>query len=149
MPASLPGGGAEDAYWKIYWRSYDASGQPQHLAITYHNLTDSWYLTIPREWDGHFTVRQDNTSTTEHATTFYSATDGRVEEELLTIYTLTGSDRESQAMRDGRTILRRQPTTVYAVRYGPEYDHWRYAIAAEDLAERFNVIVAQWSVSGN
>ena len=149
MPASLPGGGAEDAYWKIYWRSYDASGQPQHQAITYHNLTDSWYLTIPREWDGHFTVRQDNTSTTEHATTFYSATDGRVEEELLTIYTLTGSDRESQAMRDGRTILRRQPTTVYAVRYGPEYDHWRYAIAAEDLAERFNVIVAQWSVSGN
>ena len=67
----------------------------------------------------------------------------------MTIYTLTGSDRESQAMRDGRTILRRQPTTVYAVRYGPEYDHWRYAIAAEDLAERFNVIVAQWSVSGN
>ena len=57
--------------------------------------------------------------------------------------------KDKLMMKGFCTILRRQPTTVYAVRYGPEYDHWRYAIAAEDLAERFNVIVAQWSVSGN
>ena len=149
MPASLPGEGADDAYWKIYWRSYDAAGRPQHQAITYHNLTDSWYLTIPEEWDGHFTVRQDNTSTTEHATTFYSTTGDRVEEELLTIYTLTGPDRETQAVKNGRTILRRQPTTVYAVRFGDGYDQWRYAIDEGSLAERFSAIVTQWSVSGN
>lgn len=149
MPASLPGEGADDAYWKIYWRSYDVSGKPEHQAITYHNLTDSWYLTIPEEWDGHFTVRQDNTSTTEHATTFYSTTGDRIEDELLTIYTLTGTDREAQAVKNGRTILRRQPTTVYAVRFSEEYDQWRYAIDENGLAERFSAIVTQWNMSGN
>ena len=149
MPAGLPGEGGEEAYWKIYWRSYTVSGEPQHQAITYHNLTDSWYLTVPEEWDGHFTVRQDNTSTTEHATTFYSTTGDTVEEELLTIYTLTGTDREAQAVKNGRTILRRQPTTVYAVRFAPGYSQWRYAIGESDLTERFSAIVTQWNMEDN
>ena len=52
-------------------------------------------------------------------------------------------------MKNGRTILRRQPTTVYAVRFGDGYDQWRYAIDEGSLAERFSAIVTQWSVSGN
>lgn len=148
MPAALPGEG-DESYWKIYWRSYDAGGQPEHQAITYHNLTDNWYLLIPEEWDGHFTVRQDNTSNTEHATTFYSVSGERVEEALLTIYTLTGSDRETQAMKGGTTILRRQPTTVYAVRFAPGYEQWRYAIDQSSFTERFSAIVTQWSIGEN
>lgn len=149
MPAALPGEGGDESYWKIYWRSYDASGTPEHQAITYHNLTDSWYLLVPEEWDGHFTVRQDNTSNTEHATTFYSVSGDRIEDELLTVYTLTGSDRESQAMKNGKTILRRQPTTVYAVRFAPGYDQWRYAIDESSFTERFSAIVTQWNMGEN
>lgn len=145
MPAALPSYSPEEAYWKIYWRSYDAAGKPDDEAVTYHNLTDSWYLLIPEEWDGHFTVTQDNTSNVEHSTTFYSVANGRIEEELLTIYTLTGQDRETQAVKDGRTILRRQPTTVYAVRFAPDYEQWRYAIDEESFVERFSAIVTQWS----
>ena len=146
MPAALPGDTGGEAYWKIYWRSYDAAGEPAHQAITYHNLTDSWYLLVPEEWDGHFTVRQDNTSTMEHATTFYSVSGDRIESELLTIYTLTGSDRETQAVKDGRAILRRQPTTVYAVRFASGYDQWRYAIDESSFIERFSAIVTQWNL---
>lgn len=149
MPAALPGEGGDESYWKIYWRSYDSSGTPEHQAITYHNLTDSWYLLVPEEWDGHFTVRQDNTSNTEHATTFYSVSGDRIEDELLTVYTLTGSDRESQAMKNGKTILRRQPTTVYAVRFAPGYDQWRYAIDESSFTERFSAIVTQWNMGEN
>lgn len=149
MPAALPGESGGESYWKIYWRSYDASGTPEHQAITYHNLTDNWYLLVPEEWDGHFTVRQDNTSNTEHATTFYSVSGDRVEEELLTVYTLNGSDREAQAVKSGRTILRRQPTTVYAVRFAPGYDQWRYAIDESSFTERFSVIVTQWNMGEN
>ena len=149
MPAALPGEGGDESYWKIYWRSYDASGTPEHQAITYHNLTDNWYLLVPEEWDGHFTVRQDNTSNTEHATTFYSVSGDRIEDELLTVYTLTGSDRESQAMKNGKTILRRQPTTVYAVRFAPGYDQWRYAIDESSFTERFSAIVTQWNMGEN
>ena len=82
----------------------------------------------------------------EHATTFYSVSGDRIESELLTIYTLTGSDRETQAVKDGRAILRRQPTTVYAVRFASGYDQWRYAIDESSFIERFSAIVTQWNL---
>ena len=67
----------------------------------------------------------------------------------MTVYTLTGSDRETQAMKGGTTILRRQPTTVYAVRFAPGYEQWRYAIDQSSFTERFSAIVTQWSISEN
>ena len=106
-------------------------------------------MLVPEEWDGNFTVRQDNTSKTEHATTFYSVSGDRVEDKRTTVSTLTGADRESQAMKNGKTILRRQPTTVYAVRFAPGYDQWRYAIDESSFTERFSAIVTQWNMGEN
>ena len=112
-PAQLLSDSAEEPYWKIYWHSYEIDGTDQLQAITYHNLTDNWYLIIPEAWDGHFTVRQNNASTTVHSTTFYSVRSRLADAELLTIYTLTGTDRETQAAKSGRSLLRRRADTVY------------------------------------
>ena len=108
MPAELPAEG-EDAYWKIYWYSYSPDGAPEQQTITYHNLTDSWYLLIPESWDNHFTVRQSSVGATERATTFYSVAGRQIGEELLTIYTITGNSQETQAALGERTILRPRP----------------------------------------
>ena len=145
MPAELPAEG-EDAYWKIYWYSYSPDGAPEQQTITYHNLTDSWYLLIPESWDNHFTVRQSSVGATERATTFYSVAGRQIGEELLTIYTITGNSQETQAALGERTILRRQANTVYAVQYTEYYEKdWRYAVSQEQLAESFNPILTQWS----
>ncbi len=143
-PAALPTAEGEEK-WKIYWFSFAPDGKPSRQAITYHNVTDSWYLLIPESWDGHFTVVQDNTSTSEHATTFYSLRGGRIGDPMLTIYTLTGENREMQAIRGGRAILRRQPNAVYAVSYARDYSEWRYAIEPTELVDRFFAITTQWS----
>ena len=143
VPAALPAAEGEEK-WKIYWLSVSANGTANQRAITYHNLTDSWYLIIPNSWDGHFTVEQKNTSTSEHATTFYRMSGGKVSEELFTIYTLVGENRETQAVRVGRAILRRQPNAVYAVEYAPGFEDWRYTIDPADLVARFNAISTQW-----
>ena len=150
-PAQLLSDSAEEPYWKIYWHSYDAGGTDQLQAITYHNLTDSWYLMIPEAWDGHFTVRQNNASATVHSTTFYAVYGRTAGEELLTIYTLTGTDREAQAAKSGRSILRRRSgaDTVYAVSFAEGYDQWPWSVEREALAERFNVIVNRWSMGEN
>ena len=144
MPAELPAEG-EDAYWKIYWYSYSPDGAPEQQTITYHNLTDSWYLLIPESWDNHFTVRQSSVGATERATTFYSVAGRQIGEELLTIYTITGNSQETQAALGERTILRRQANTVYAVQYTEYEKDWRYAVSQEQLAESFNPILTQWS----
>ena len=150
-PAQLLSDSVEEPYWKIYWHSYDIDGTDRLQAITYHNLTDSWYLMIPEAWDGHFTVRQNNASATVHSTTFYSVYARTAGDELLTIYTLTGTDREAQASKGGRTILRRQvkPDTVYAVTFGDAYDSWRYAVDPTVIADSFKVIVNRWSMGEN
>ena len=143
MPAALLAAEGEEK-WKIHWFSVAADGAVSRRAITYHNLTDSWYLLIPESWDGHFTVEQKNTSSSEHATIFYSLAGGKVGEELFTIYTLAGENRETQAIRGGKAILRRQPNAVYAIQYADAYSDWRYSIEPTDLVARFYAITTQW-----
>lgn len=149
-PEALPSEGG-DTYWKIYWNSYGADGSAQVQALTYHNLTDKWFLLIPPEWDGRFTVRQNNISSSVHATTFYSVTGRVVGEELMTIYTFTGTDREAQAAKGGRTILRRRAglDTVYAVTFSSAYENWSYAVGQEVISENFKPVVNQWSMGEN
>ena len=147
-PAALPAEPGEE-YWKIYWHSYHVDGTDELQATTYHNQSDNWYLLIPESWDGHFTVRQNNTSSAVHATTFYSVRGRSLGDELLTIYTLTGSDREAQAAKGGRTILRRRMDAVYAVSYSAAYDGWRYAVERKAIEDSFKPIQKRWSMAEN
>lgn len=151
VPKELYTENGDESYSKVYWQSYSADGTSQVQALTYHNLADSWYLLIPESWDGHFTVRQNNTSSSVHSTTFYALSGRSVQDELLTIYTLTGTDREAQAAKGGRVTLRRRtsPDTVYAVAFGDAYDGWHYAIARDEIASRFQPITKQWSMGEN
>ena len=130
--------------------SFAADGTEQSKAVTYHNLTDRWYLILPESWDNRFTVRQTSSGSVR-ATTFFAIWDQSIGEELLTIYTLTGTDREAQAAKSGRSILRRRSgaDTVYAVSFAEGYDQWPWSVEREALAERFNVIVNRWSMGEN
>lgn len=148
-PAELISEAGEEAYWKLYWYSFHADGTDELQAITYHNQADGWYLLIPEVWDGHFTVRQNNISATAHATTFYNIHGWQAGEELLTVYTFTGTDRETQAAKSGRAILRRMGETVYAIAYGAAYQDWHYTVDAAVVEEGFKVIVKQLSMGEN
>ena len=150
VPAALPAEGGEEPCWKLSWHSFTADGEEKNKVITYHNLTERWYLILPEAWDGHFTVRQSGTGSVR-ATTFYALRGQSVGEELLTVYTLTGTDREVQAVKSGRAILRRRSSAdaVYAVSFAEGYEQWPWAVEREVLAERFNVIVNRWSMGEN
>ncbi len=148
IPALLPSEAGEQI-WKIYWRSYDPKGESYNQAITYHDIANSWYLMIPEEWDWHFTVCQENAGPMERGATFYSIKGGKRDQPLFTIYACTGTNREKLAAKSGRTILRRQPGTIYTVVCHEAYEKWTYALDAEELAERFQVIVPQWITGEN
>lgn len=145
VTATLPATDINDQMWKIYWYDYYADGSSRRSVITYHNLVDNWYLLIPEEWDGRFTVVQDNTNAAEHATYFYSLAGRSPDKVLFTVYTLTGDNRETEAAENGRTILRRRSGAVYAIEQGPNFEKWRYTITLNELIGRFNVITTQWS----
>lgn len=138
-----------DEYWKINWYNYHADGSSQLEAVTYHNTADGWFLLIPEEWDNHFTVRQVNASAADHATEFYSLSlhGSRIGAKLLTIHTFTGTDREVQAGKAGRTILRPRGETLYAISYTDDYKNWAYSIDQEKVRDRFKLIVKQLSMA--
>lgn len=148
-PARLPSESRENEYWKIYWHNFSADGSSGLEAITYHNTPDGWYLVIPPEWDGHFTVRQVNTSATVHATEFYAVRGTAMGEKLLTIYTFTGTDREVQAGKPGRSILRSGGDTLYVISYADYYTSWPYAVDNDTISESFKAIVKQLSMTEN
>jgi len=145
MSAELPTLNSDETYWKIYWICYDSSCQAADSVITYHNQADSWYLKIPESWDGHFAVQQSNSSATERATTFYAWNGGLLGQELFTIYTLTGGNRDTLASQNGREVLRWQANATYAVRYTDDYETWRYRVEPAQLQSGFNVILTPWS----
>lgn len=149
VPKDLPTGEGTDPCWEIHWQSYNLEGKAESQALTYHNQTDRWYLRIPERWENHFTVLQNNTSASEHATIFYTSRGGSVGNELFTIYTLSGSNREALAAKTGRSVLLRRGDTIYAVSYGRAYENWAFALSQEELAQRFNNIVTPWSMSEN
>lgn len=145
VPAVLPATETSAEMWKIYWYNFDENGAAGRSVITYHNLTDNWYLLIPDEWDSRFTVVQDNSNAGEHATRFYSISGRSADKLLFTIYSLTGDNRETQATRGDRVILRRQFSAVYALEMGKDFETWRYSIKTQELIGRFSAITTQWN----
>ena len=133
----------EEVCWKIYWRSYDSQGGNKEVCLTYHDVEQGWYVFLPQEWDNRISVRRSG-SEDEQVTTFGYTRNGLFVE-LISIYALTGSDRESQATRSDRFILLRQPSNViYAASITEEGKNWSYAIDEEELRASFRVIPAEW-----
>ena len=61
---------------------------------------------------------------------------------LYTIYSLTGSNRDEEAVKDGRFALYRAEGIAYAAKLEPEAAH--YGITEETLIESFRLIRQDW-----
>ena len=111
---------AADNFWKILWTQYDLYGKGYRQMSTYHNITDRWYLELPASWDGKITLsRREHTAIGERAVVFsYWEGDLNVPPEpFLTIYRLTGNNRELHAVQENRFILARDAETVFAAEF--------------------------------
>lgn len=151
VPDILPSVGEGEPPSQVCWHAFHADGSSQRQTITYHNQADGWYLSIPEEWDGQYTVSQSNVSSAEHISTFYQVENGQAATPLFSIYTLTGSNRKTLAERKGRDILRNLSSSdiIYAVSYFDSYASWPCRVEREELASRFSPIQAQWTTGEN
>ena len=135
------------AYYVIHWRQFNRRGVPATSCVTYHSATDGWYLMLPDSWPGNITVARDDgrSSRGERAVIFYYWPDGEGSEPtaFLTIYTLTGDNRESWANRPGRFTLHSDSTTIYAANLNESV--WDCGVDQEQLIQRFHLITTAWS----
>ncbi len=136
---------ASQTYWGIQWTAFSSTGEANVVETTYHNLTDGWYLVLPESWKNTIMITDVTSTTGERAVTFgvSQGGDGEVQD-IVTIYTETGDNREYKASRGNRFVLVRQATTIYAAEFAEGSDSWPGIMSEDALREAFHMIQAEW-----
>lgn len=133
----------------IYWQQFDSHGKGSTSCITYHAVSDSWYLNLPNGWNAkNITVARDDSlsSRGERAVVFYywpSQKEDEKPEKFLTIYRLTGNNRNARSKLVGRTTLYIDSTATYCAVLDSSV--WDCGLDEDELLQRFKLILAEWA----
>ena len=129
---------AEQTDGLVSWLCCNGDGQLSTVAKTYHSLSCGWYFTIPLSWWNWDVDALVTAISNENQMTLCINGDS-----VLSVYTITGENRDSRSRMGHRLVLRRQTTTVYA---GEVFEIAPYYGMDEDLLRRsFSLIVGSWS----
>lgn len=134
-------GDTETSYYGIQWRQLDSSGSQYLSMSSYHNVNDSWYLTMPSEWYGQIAITRDD-SILNVRTVSFTYMGGEEEQVFLKIYKLTGSNRETSANSGARFPLYETTTTIYAAEIIEGV--WDSQLNQESLLQAFHMIEDEW-----
>ena len=106
---------------------------------TYYNATGGWYLKIDSKIAPRITVQAEG-----NTFAFYLWNDDCTKaEKLFVVYMLTGQNREEQSLSDGKFVLLKTDTAVYAATL--EASAAEYAITQESLIGSFSLIHQDWN----
>jgi len=128
----------EEERYFLRWYSLDENGWEYNKLFTYHPFVGGWYLQLHSGWASRITVEQDN-----GVYRFYLWDESyQVATSLFTLYVFTGSNRDEEAVKDGRFALYRAEGVAYAASLNAaaaEYD-----ITEDYLIESFRLIRQDW-----
>ena len=141
-PVELPGyPGDEEVFYEIRWTAYDSSGLSAETARTYHNVGNNWYILLPEQWPGPYTVRRAQ-GPAQTVTTF-SDLSGDVPADFLRIYYITQPAGNRPPVR-GRVVLAEQDNLFVLAEIVPPEDG-RQIIHETELKEHlFRLIPPDW-----
>ena len=137
MTPTDPFSGAEE-HELIRWYAMGIDGQETVKMYTYHNFLDGWYMQLDAGWAPRLAVSQKGSSYEFYLwdKSYHKA--GKV----LTVYMLTGQDRDEESQADGRFILHKSETLIYTacLEEGAE----TYGITQESVLRGFSLIQQDW-----
>lgn len=141
LPAYDEGASAQSV---VQWYGLDAEGNTTLKASTYHDLGGSWYLTLPESWQDQILVKQTDRATAVSSVStaaFYRLDEqGKAGEEILTIYTLRGTDRQTYAEEQDLNILYSSAEIVYATSINEGAALWEGSITMAQVSEGFHAM---------
>ena len=128
----------EEEKYLLRWYSFDDNGWEYDKLFTFHNYVGGWYLQLDNSWASRITVEQFN-----GVFAFYLWDESyQVANHLFTLYVFTGSNRDEEAVKDGRFALHRAEGIAYAASISEsaaEYD-----ITEDYLIDSFRLIRQDW-----
>lgn len=120
----------------IRWYAMDLDGKETDKLYTFHNFLGGWYLELDGDWANRVSVVQEG-----NRYLFYIWDEAFEYNQLvLTIYSLTGGNREEEAVSEGRFLLHRTDSVVYAA--SVETDDLR--VTQDELISAFQLIHVDW-----
>ena len=123
----------------ILWYSIGSDGATTDKMYTYYDSVGGWYLELDKGLTPRVSVRR-----LSNVYEFYIWKDGYVgAEKLMTIYTLTGQNREEQSTANGRFVLLRTDTVTYVASLDAAAAN--YQITQESLIHSFHLIHRDWN----
>lgn len=123
----------------ILWYAVGSSGNSMDKLYTYYNATGGWYLKIDSKIAPRITVQPESNTLAFY---LWDANCIRAEK-LMTVYTLTGQNRDEQSLSEGRFILLKTDTVIYSAFL--EQAAIAYDITQENLIGSFSLIHQDWN----
>ena len=133
------GRSADEREHLIRWYALGADGTEYDKRFTYHNYLQGWYMEVDGTMAGRLCVVPEDTG--RFAFCLWDRKFQRLEK-LWTVYVLTGEDRSSQAAEEGRFLLHKTDTVVYAACI--EDAGTQAGITQERLISSFFLIQSDW-----
>lgn len=127
-----------DRQYLIRWYAMNIDGSEVDKLYTFHNYVGGWYFQLNKDWVSRITVTQ-----TGSAFDFYIWDEDFLStDKMLTIYAFTGENRETQAEAEGRFVLYRGESVVYAGLLAENAA--KYGITEENVIHGFHLIQIEW-----
>ena len=123
----------------ICWYAMDSNGNTVEKLYTYYEAVGGWYLKLNEKLAHRITVR-----CVGNAYEFYLwHGDFTVAQKLMTVYALTGQNREEQSIADGRFVLLKTDLTTYSAKL--ENAAGDYYITQQSVINNFHLIHRHWN----
>lgn len=127
-----------DRHDLIRWYAMTNTGAELDKGYTYHNFVGGWYLELDSSWADRLTVRGQG----NYYELFLWDEEFSAAEKVMTIFVLSGQNREEQGAMDDRFILHSAETVTYAASL--EREAAEYGITQERVKAGFHLIQQDW-----
>ncbi len=123
----------------IRWYALGSDGSEYDKRYTYHNYLQGWYMELDESYINRLCVVPEDMGRLS-----FCLWDEHYEmlDKLWTVYVLTGDERSNMAVEDGRFVLLKTDTVVYAGRM--EHGAEALGITQESLIKSFFLIQSDW-----
>lgn len=134
----LPGMISADMHHLIRWYAMTPGGDEVDKMCTYHNFVGGWYLQVSSQLAQRLVVLHQG-----YQTEFYIWNEKFTETtKLMTVYAFTGQNREEQGLSEGRFILQKTDSVVYAASLEEAAQH--YDLTQDSVVYCFRLIQQNW-----
>ena len=132
------------SFWLLVWYSYDVDGKENYTMTTYHNFSDGWYYVLRDTWGENISIRRVDTVSGARQLIFSALLENGESLDFLTVFTLTGENRNEWADVPGRIVLAKQADTIYAADITARPGQSSGCPTETEVKASFHLIYSEW-----